>query len=115
MAPNAAARLIADVVLPTPPFWLATARRRKPKAPYRRALYRPREPCREFDVETVPDDPNQGKFKLTRRLGEKRRLPFAGLHQSHRPFRVKRRQDQTRKPRAAADIEQRRFAVLPLS
>ncbi len=78
---------------------------RKPKAANRRALYRPSHSRREFDVEAVPDDPHEGKFKLSRRLGEERGLPFAGLHQGHRPLGMEGRKDETREPGAATDIE----------
>ena len=78
---------------------------RKPKAADCRALYRPRQPRREFDVEASLNDPHEGKFKLTRRLGEEGRLPLACLHQGHRPLRMERRKDETREPRAATDIE----------
>ena len=85
---------------------------RKPKTPNRRALYRPREPRREFGVKPVPKNPHARKIKLARRLGEEGRLPFPGLHQRHPSVGMKRRQHETGKPRAATHIEKAGLTVL---
>ncbi len=78
---------------------------RKPKATSRRALYRRREPHSEFGIEPLPDDPDVRQIELPRCLRQECRLPFTRFDESHRPFGMKRRKHQARKPGAAADIE----------
>ncbi len=78
---------------------------RQPKATNRRALYRPREPHREFGIEPLPDDPDVRQIELSPCLRQECRLPFTRFDKSHRPFGMKRRKHQPGKPGATADIE----------